>query len=129
MTKAEREAKKNLQIIQNKVIENMCDVALKVWNENPHGKGKRLDSMQARIFEIDGIKFLQSYETLAAFIVDDIGYDILRMFTFKKTMQKGFGFCRWEETEYTNYSPTSGRQISRFFDKYNLEKILTYREV
>ena len=125
-----KQMKKDLQIAQNKVIENVTEVALKVWHEKEHGKGKRLNSMQATIYEIDGIKFLVSYDTLAAFIIDGKGFDILRMFTFYKEWVRFEGIWGYlDRSEYANYSTTSGRQISTFFKKYGVNDILTYREV
>ena len=122
--------KKQEQIAINDIIEKACENALAVWNGNSHGKGKQLNSMNARVYTIGIYTFLVSYETLVAFIdKDGVCFDIMRMFTFKK-VTKGY-YCGgyYEDTEYTNYSRSTARQISTFFSQYgNANSVYTYRE-
>ena len=128
MTK--KEEKRLAQIAENNAMESIVSEALKVWNNNAHGDGKRLNYMQATIFQIGNFTFLVSYETLAAFIYKGEGYDILRMFTFYKEWIRFEGMWGYvDRSEYSNYSTTSGRQISTFFRQNKVSKIHTYRNV
>lgn len=128
MTK--KEERRLAQIAENKAMESVVSEALKIWNINAHGDGKQLRHMQASIFTIGKFTFLVSYETLAAFIYDGEGFDILRMFTFYKEWIRFEGMWGYvDRSEYTNYSPTSGKQISAFFSEYKVNKIHTYRNV
>ena len=130
MTKAEREAKKNLQIAINNEVEEIADNAMSIWNKNNHGKGVKLNHMKAQIFQIGNITYLMSYETIVAVIVNGKGYDFMRMQYFYKEWywyNPIWGYI--DKSETTNYSPTSARQISTFFRKYGINDILTYREV
>lgn len=122
--------KKQEQIAINNIVEKACEYALSVWNGNSHGKGKQLNSMNARVYTIGTFKFLVSYETLVAFIdKDDVCFDIMRMFTFKKVTKRYYCGGYWEDTEYTNYSRSTARQISTFFRQYgNPNSVYTFRE-
>lgn len=122
--------KKEDQIAINNFVEKACENALAVWNNNNHGRGKQLNSMNARVYTIGTYKFLVSYETLVAFIdKDDVCFDIMRMFTFEKITKRYYYGGYWEDTEYTNYSRSSARQISTFFRQYgNANSVYTYRE-
>ena len=128
MTK--KEQKRLAQIAINDSMQGIVEGALKIWNLNAKGDGKKLRHMHATVYTIGKYTFLVSYDTLAAFIVDGKGYDILRMFTFYKEWIRFEGMWGYvDHSEYTNYSPTSGRQISTFFRDYNANEIFTYREV
>ncbi len=124
--------KKAEQIIINNIVDDAAKVAFDIWNKNNHGKGKQLHYMNARVYKIGLYYFLVSYETLAAFI-NGSGecFDVMRMKEFKKVNK--FYYCGgyYEETEYTNYSRSSSRQISTFFSEYGKYNagVYTYRPV
>lgn len=116
----------------NAIVENEAEIGFDIWNKNNHGKGKQLHCMNARVYKIGLYYFLVSYETLVAFI-NGSGecFDVLRMSEFKKVTKRYYFGGYYEETEYTNYSRSSARQISTFFrdyGKYN-SKVYTYRPV
>lgn len=130
MTKAERIARKNAQIAINEEVAKVSDNAMKIWHSNNHGKGKRLNHMQAHVFQIGNITYLVSYETMVACIVNGKGYDFMRMQYFYKEhiiYSPFWGYI--DKSETTNYSPTTARQISTFFRQNNISEVLTYREV
>ena len=52
MTKAERIARKNAQIAVNEEVEKVVNNAMDIWHKNNHGKGKRLNSMKAWVFQL-----------------------------------------------------------------------------
>ena len=130
MTKLERIAKKNAQIVVNNEVEKVVNNAMDIWNKNNHGKGKRLNSMKAYIYQIGNIVYLVSYETLVAVIVNGKGYDFMRMQYFYKKWVVYSPFWGYiDKSESTNYSPTTARQIATFFKQQNVQEILTYRDI
>lgn len=124
--------KKDEQIVINNYVDRSAADAFAIWNRNDHGKGKRLRSMNARVYTIGFYHFLVSYETLVAFI-DGCGncFDVMRMQEFKKVSKHYYFGGYYEDVEYTNFSRSSARQISTFFreyGKYN-SPVYTYRPV
>lgn len=124
--------KKSEQIAINAIVENAAEIGFGIWNKNNHGNGKQLRSMNARVYKIGNYYFLVSYETLVAFI-NGCGecFDVMRMNEFKKVTKRYYCGGYYEETEYTNYSRSSARQISTFFrdyGKYN-SPVYTYKQV
>ena len=114
--------KKSIQKSINIMVQEAEELAMEIWNNNNHGKGEQLCHMNARIFSIGDYKFLVSYTTLVAFIVDGIGFDIMREKNFWISDNK---YC---DGYYTNFSRTTARQISRFFELY-AKDFFTYRVV
>ena len=130
MTKAERIARKNAQIATNNEVEKVVNNAMDIWHKNNHGKGKRLNSMKAWVFQIGSIKYLVSYETLVAVIVNGKGYDFMRMQYFYKEWVIYNPFWGYiDKSESTNYSPTTARQIATFFNQQKVQEVLTYRDI
>ena len=130
MTKLERIAKKNAQIAVNNEVEKVVNNAMDIWNKNNHGKGKRLNSMKAYIYQIGNIVYLVSYETLVAVIVNGKGYDFMRMQYFYKEWVVYSPFWGYiDKSESTNYSRTTARQIATFFKQQNVQEVLTYRDI
>lgn len=130
MTKAERLEKRNAQIAVNDEVEKVFNYAMEIWQKNNHGKGKRLNSMKAWVYQIGNIKYLVSYETLVAVIVYGKGYDFMRMQYFYKEWVVYNPFWGYiDKSESTNYSPTTARQIATFFKQQNVQEVLTYRDI
>lgn len=130
MTKAERIARKNAQIAINNEVEKVVNNAMDIWNKNNHGKGKRLNSMKARVFQIGNIVYLVSYETLVAIVVNGKGYDFMRMQYFYKKWVFYSPFWGYiDKSESTNYSRTTARQIVTFFKQQKVQEVLTYRDI
>lgn len=130
MTKLERIAKKNAQIAINNEVEKVVNNAVDIWHKNNHGKGKRLNSMKAYIYQIGNIVYLVSYETLVAVVVNGKGYDFMRMQYFYKEWVVYSPFRGYiDKSERTNYSPTTARQIATFFKQQNVKEVLTYRDI
>ena len=124
--------KKAEQIAINAIVEKAAEIGFDIWNRNNHGKGKKLRSMNARVYKIGLYYFLVSYETMVAFI-NGSGecFDIMRMHEFKKVSKRYYCGGYYEETEYTNYSSSSARQISTFFSEYGKynSQVYTYRPI
>ena len=115
--------KKELQKEINAIVQSAEFLAMTTWNNNSHGSGKQLRNMNARIFSIGNYKFLVSYTTLVAFCVDGKGYDIMREHYFYKEP------TAYSEGYYTNYSPSTAKQISAFFKECKVDKVFTYRDI
>ena len=123
-------AKKEMQIDMNNLVLAYEGKALEIWNKNNHGKGKRLNSMQAWVYTIGNYHFLVSYKTLVAFIIDNgTGVDIMREREFYKEFTVKYCGGSYTDFEYTNYSRSSARQISTFFRMYGAKQVLTYKPV
>ena len=124
--------KKAEQIKINAIVEKAAEVGFDIWNSNNHGNGKQLRSMNARVYKIGNYYFLVSYETLVAFINGcSECFDVMRMNEFRKVTRRYYFGGYYDETEYTNYSHSSARQISTFFrdyGKYN-SPVYTYKQV
>lgn len=104
--------KRELQKIENQLVDQAWEKAKKVWTNSSKDidEYERLDYCQAWTYQTRGYSFLVSYNTLVAFI-DDNGdmYDVLRLV---------YG--------YTN---TSAKQISKFRNKFRHVSEHTWREV
>lgn len=130
MTKTERIARENAQIAVNVEVEMVANNAMDIWHKNDHGKGKRLNSMKAWVFQIGNIVFLVSYETLVAVIVNGKGYDFMRMqYFYKEWVIYNPVWDYIDKSESTNYSRTTARQIATFFKQQNVQEVLTYRDI
>ena len=130
MTKAERLEKRKAQIAVNNEVEKVVNNAMEIWQKNNHGKGKRLNSMKAWVYQIGDVIYLVSYETLVAVIVNGKGYDFMRMQYFYKEWVVYSPFWGYiDKSESTNYSPTTARQIATFFKQQNVQEVLTYRDI
>ena len=93
--------KKEMQKIENEMVENAWEKAKKVWisaQDRLYGF-ERLDYCQAKTCQTSGYSFLISYNTIVAF-VDDSGnmYDVLRL--------------------VYGYTATSAKHISKFRKKF-----------
>ena len=115
--------KKSEQMAINAHVQIAEKSALNIWNTNNHGAGENLNHMSAKIFSIADYKFLVSYDTLVAFCVDGIGFDIMRERYFYK---KPSGYF---EGYWTNYSNATAKQISKFFKLCNVKQVFTYRDI
>lgn len=104
--------KKEIQKIENQLVENAYGKAPKIWIKvcKELGYLERLDFCQAWVYQTKGYTYLISYNTIVAFI-DDNGnmYDVLRLV---------YG--------YTN---TSAKHISKFRGKFRHVSEHTWREV
>ncbi len=70
--------KKEMQKIENEMVENAWEKAKKVWIQG-RKEVERLNYCQAWVYQTNGYCFLVSYKTIVAFI-DDSGnmFDVLR---------------------------------------------------
>ena len=103
MKKAIQE-KINLDVLE--YLDNVNRLLPRFWKEvKPCA---RLDSCQAWIYEISGVKLLVSYNTFVAAVDENgVGYDFLR-FVY-------------------GYTATSAKHISKFFHRY-ANTVKTYRD-
>lgn len=101
--------KKEMQKIENEMVENAWEKAQKVWI-----KGRKevdiLNHCQAWVYQTSGYRFLVSYKTIVAFI-DDSGnmFDVLRL--------------------VYGYTATSVMHITKFRNKFSHAYEHTWREV
>lgn len=104
--------KREMQRIENQLVEQTWERAKKVWNNTSKDLGEvvRLDYCQACTYQTRGYSFLISYDTIVAF-VDDSGilYDVLRL--------------------VYGYTTTSAKHISKFRKKFRHVSEHTWREV
>ena len=115
--------KKSEQLAINAHVQIAEKSALNIWNTNNHGVGEQLNHMSAKIFSIADYKFLVSYDTLVAFCVDGVGFDIMREHYFYKKP------TAYSEGYYTNFSRSTAKQISVFFKECNVHQVFTYRDI
>lgn len=105
-------SKRELQRIENQLVEQAWERAKKVWNNGSKelNEVERLDYCQAWTYQTKGYSFLISYQTIVAF-VDDSGilYDVLRL--------------------VYGYTSTSAKHISKFRNKFRHVASHTWREV
>lgn len=105
-------SKKEMQKIDNEMVENAWSKAKKVWNNATKrlDEFERLDYCQANTYQTRGYSFLISYNTIVAFI-DDSGnmFDVLRL--------------------VYGYTPTSAKHISKFRNKFMHVSEHTWRGV
>ena len=112
------------QLVENGIVQKAQDLAYLIFNSKENTGGKQFRNMNAKIFSIGDVKILQSYDTIVAMVDNNkIGYDFMRNTLFKKVDKRE----PWNY-EWTNYSPTTAKQISAFF-KENARIKYTYREV
>lgn len=116
--------KKDIQLSINTIVSGAELVAKNLLRNHPEISGEKFHYMNAKIFAINGIKILVSYDTPVAMVREGIGYDFMRKNFFRKKATVSYPY----EYEWVNYSNTTSRQISRFFSDY-AEKYYTYREV
>lgn len=104
--------KKEIQKIENQLVENAYAKAPKIWIKvcRELGYFERLDYCQAWVYQTKGYTYLISYNTIVAFI-DDSGnmYDVLRL--------------------VYGYTATSAKHISKFRGKFRHVSEHTWREV
>lgn len=104
--------KKDMQKLENQLVENAWEKAKKVWYNAPKRleEFERLNYCQAKTYQTSGYSFLISYNTIVAF-VDDSGnlYDVLRL--------------------VYGYTATSTMHITRFKNKFRNVSEHTWREV
>lgn len=104
--------KREMQRIENQLVEQAWDRAKKVWvNASKElDEVERLDYCKAWTYQTRGYSFLVSYETIVAFIDDsDNMYDVLRL--------------------VYGYTTTSAKHISKFRNKFRHVSEHTWREV
>lgn len=104
--------KREMQKLENQLVENAWEKAKKVW-DNAHKRQDefvRLNYCKAWTYQTRGYSFLVSYETIVAFI-DDTGnmFDVLRL--------------------VYGYTSTSVMHISRFRNKFRHVSEHTWKEV
>ena len=104
--------KKEIQKLENNLVENAYSKAPKIWIKvcKELGYATRLDYCQAWVCQKNGYTFLISYNTIVAFI-DDSGnmYDVLRL--------------------VYGYTVTSAQHISKFRNKFRHVSEHTWRKV
>lgn len=104
--------KKEMQKLENQLVENDWEKAKKVWTNATKriDEFERLDYCQAKTYQTRGYSFLISYNTIVAFI-DDNGnmFDVLRL--------------------VYGYTVTSAKHISKFRKKFRHISEHTWREV
>ena len=104
--------KKEMQKIENEMVEKALEKAPKIWIKvgKNLGYATRLDYCQAWVYQKNGYTFLISYNTVVAFI-DESGnmFDVLRL---------GYG-----------YTTTSAKHISKFRSMFHHVSEHTWREV
>lgn len=104
--------KKEMQKLENQLVENAWSKAKKVWDNVPKrlDEFERLDYCQAWTYQTRGYSFLVSHETIVAFVDDnDNMYDVLRL--------------------VYGYTSTSAKHISKFRNKFSHVSEHTWREV
>lgn len=104
--------KREMQRIENQLVEQAWDRAKKVWvnSSKELDEVERLDYCKAWTYQTRGYSFLVSYETIVAFIDDsDNMYDVLRL--------------------VYGYTTTSAKHISKFRNKFRHVSEHTWREV
>ena len=117
--------KKDIQLSINTIVSGAELVAKNLLKNHPEKSGEKFHYMDAKIFDINDIKILVSYDTPVAMVREGIGYDFMRKNSFRKKATVSYPNVDYE---WVNYSRTTARQISRFFKDY-AEKYYTYREV
>lgn len=104
--------KREMQRIENQLVEQDWERAKKVWNNVSKELEEvvRLDYCQAWTYQTRGYSFLISNETIVAFVdVRGILYDVLRL--------------------VYGYTATSAKHISKFRNKFRHVASHTWREV
>ena len=104
--------KKEMQKIENEMVEKAWEKAQKVWTNalKELDEFERLDYCQAYTYQTRGIHFLMSYSTIVAFVDDnDNMYDVLRL--------------------VYGYTSTSAKHIAKFRNKFRHVSEHTWREV
>lgn len=101
--------KKEIQKIENEMVENAWEKAEKFWIKG-RKEVNRLNYCQAWVYQSSGYRFLVSYKTIVAFI-DDSGnmFDVLRFM---------YG-----------YTATSAMHIAKFRNKFPHVSEYTWRDV
>lgn len=112
VVRKEKNMKREMQRIENQLVEQAWDRAKKVWvnGSKELDEVERLDYCKAWTYQTRGYSFLVSYETIVAFIDDsDNMYDVLRL--------------------VYGYTTTSAKHISKFRNKFRHVSEHTWREV
>ena len=104
--------KKEMQKLENQLVENAWQKAQKVWANasKEFDEFERLNYCQAETYQTRGYSFLRSYNTIVAFI-DDSGnmFDVLRL--------------------VYGYTATSAKHIAKFRNKFRNVSEHTWRAV
>lgn len=101
--------KKQEQIEMNEYVLNFIDI-FNEKDEKPVSVN-RLDYCQAKVVETQSYFVLVSYQSIVAVI--------------SKKTNCGYDFLRY----VYGYTATSAKHISKFFKRYNITEIYTYRDV